>query len=225
MALTLRQISMELYKLPPNAKLALLNRLSYHLVQSGKQPRNEDKEEHEIDYWSRLVMNQTTAELVSSLQPETLKVLEISGDAWGKRETFKEYKSLHFPDFDICETALEEKFDLIIAEQVFEHLLWPYKAARNVYEMLNPGGHFLVTTPFMIKLHPIPHDCTRWTETGLNNFLIECGFPDTSIRTGAWGNRACALANFFDWVEYNPLTHSLKNEADVPVAVWALAKK
>ena len=37
-------------------------------------------------------------------------------------EQFKTYRSAHYPDFDTRESALTEQFDLIIAEQVFEHL-------------------------------------------------------------------------------------------------------
>ena len=64
-----------------------------------------------------------------------------------------------------------ESFDLIIAEQVFEHLKWPYRAAKNVYRMLRPGGSFLITTPFLVRCHEMPDDCTRWTDTELKNFL------------------------------------------------------
>ena len=72
-------------------------------------------------------------------------------------------------------TPLDDTFDLIIAEQVFEHLLWPYRAARNVHRMLRPGGSFLITTPFLVKIHPVPNDCSRWTETGMKHLLAEAG--------------------------------------------------
>ena len=60
--------------------------------------------------------------------------------------------------------------------------------------MLQPGGHFLIVTPFLYKVHPNPYDCTRWTETGMRYFLAECGFPLDPITTGSWGNRACLEA-------------------------------
>ena len=50
--------------------------------------------------------------------------MEISGNHWKDRCQFKEYKNLYYSDYDICAGALGERFDLIIAEQVFEHLLW-----------------------------------------------------------------------------------------------------
>jgi SAM-dependent methyltransferase len=177
------------------------------------------------EQWSRIVMNRETREMINSLQPSTLEVLEISGKRWGEWTTFKDHKSVYYPEFDISEATLEETFDLIIAEQVFEHLLWPYRAGTNVHKMLNPGGHFLVTTPFLIRIHNHPVDCSRWTETGLKYFLAECGFDLERIRTGSWGNRACVRANFSRWWEYRRLFHSLRNEPEFPVVVWALAQK
>ncbi|MFQ5659343.1 MAG: methyltransferase domain-containing protein [Gammaproteobacteria bacterium] len=177
------------------------------------------------EHWARVVMNRETREMVSRLDPGNLKVFEISGHSWGKWMSFKEYKGVDFPDFDICESALGETFDLIIAEQVFEHLLWPYRAGRNVYKMLNPGGSFLITTPFLMRVHNRPVDCSRWTETGIKYFLAECGFDIRHVRTGSWGNRACVRANFSVWMPYRRLFHSLRNDPEFPVAVWALARK
>src|SRR5262249_18868680 len=144
---------------------------------------------HYHDQWSRIVMNKETDRLIRELSPARCSALEISGYDW-KDRGFRQYRSVHYPDFDICVMTLPDRFDIIIAEQVFEHLLWPYRAARNVLTMLNPGGSFLVTTPFLIKLHE-PVDCTRWTETGMKHLLAEAGFPIDKIKTGSWGNRAC----------------------------------
>ena len=175
-------------------------------------------------HWARVVMDRETKEIVNSLSPGHLATLEISGSSWSQIP-FKGYKALHYPDFDICESILEETFDLIIAEQVFEHLLWPYRAGRNVYKMLNQNGCFLVTTPFLVRVHDEPTDCSRWTEMGIKYFLAECGFDVKRIQTGSWGNGACVRANFFKWVEYRPWFHSLKNDPAFPVVVWALARK
>ncbi|MEG4005732.1 methyltransferase domain-containing protein [Microcoleus sp. Pol11C1] len=180
-------------------------------------PVNED--------WCRVVMNRETRRIVKSLQPEGLNVLEISGNSWGNWESFKSYKSLKYPDFDICKSCLDETFDLIIAEQIFEHLLWPYRAGKNIYRMLNNKGYFLITTPFLIRIHEHPTDCSRWTETGIKYLLAECGFNLESIQTGAWGNRACVVANFARWEIYNASIHSLTNEPDFPLVVWAIAQK
>lgn len=174
--------------------------------------------------WCRVVMDQSTEELITSLDYKNFSVLEVSGKKW-KSFGFQGYTNKYFPEFDISVNRLEEKFDLIIAEQVFEHLKRPYKAAINIYEMLKPGGYFLITTPFLIKVHPSPEDCTRWSAAGLKFFLEECGFDIENIKTFSWGNRDCIVANFKDWIPFNASRHSLKNEADFPIVVWGLARK
>ena len=174
--------------------------------------------------WSRVIMNQETTKLIESLNPPNLDVLEISGE-FGKRFNFKSYKVVGYPEFDICEEKLEEQFDLIIAEQVFEHLLWPYRAGKNVHAMLRPNGNFMISTPFLIKIHNYPIDCSRWSEIGLKHLLAECGFPIDSIQTGSWGNKACVKANLdYQGRAFSRRLHSLKNEIEYPFHVWALAK-
>lgn len=169
-------------------------------------------------------MNQACRALVRDLPYTRFNTLEISGRKW-QDMGFGRYSSVAWPDFDLCHQTLDERFDLIIAEQVFEHLLYPYRAGRHVLEMLQPGGYFLISVPFLVKIHDFPIDCTRWTELGLKHFLEECGFPLASIVTGAWGNRACIVANFDDWVMYEPDKHDLTHEPDFPYHVWALAQR
>jgi SAM-dependent methyltransferase len=177
------------------------------------------------EQWARVVMNRETLALIEARGPENRKVLEISGIDWKDRCKFREYKDVWYPDFDICVHSLDERFDLIIAEQVFEHLPWPYRAGKHVYEMLNPGGLFLVTTPFLMRVHAYPTDCSRWTTTGLRYFLAECGFPIEKVEAFSWGNRRCVVGQFRRAVGYIPWKHSLANEPNVPVVVWALAQK
>lgn len=127
---------------------------------------------------------------MAELGAERPSALEISGTVW-KDHGFARYRSTSYPEYDVTAAPLEERFDLVIAEHVLEHLPRPYAAARNVLAMLAPGGAFLVVTPFLYEVHPCPDDCTRWTESGLRHFLAEAGYDEARIRTGAWGNRAC----------------------------------
>jgi SAM-dependent methyltransferase len=175
-------------------------------------------------HWCRTVMDAETATLVRALDPSRLDALEISGDKW-MRFGFQSYLAVHYPEFDICSPTLDRRYDIVIAEQVLEHVLTPYRAVRAMHDLLTPGGYCLITTPFLIRVHAGPHDCTRWTATGLKYFLAECGFPLDRIHADMWGNRACAIANLYRFVAYRPRVHSLKNEPDFPVAVWALAQR
>jgi SAM-dependent methyltransferase len=175
--------------------------------------------------WMRIVMYRRCFAFIANLGPEQLDVLEISaGPHWAREFRFRSYTGTSYPSFDICSQTLPACFDLIIADQIFEHLKWPYRAGRNVLAMLRPGGHFIVTVPFLVRIHKSPMDCSRWSEEGLRYFLQECGFEDKGIATGSWGNRACVKANLTAWRKRG-LFGSLANEPDFPLVVWAFAQK
>ncbi|MDJ0571724.1 MAG: hypothetical protein QNJ53_22145 [Pleurocapsa sp. MO_192.B19] len=178
---------------------------------------------YDFDNWVRTIMNHECSKLLNELNPAQLNALEISGHKWSQIG-FKSFTEVHYPEFDICKDCLPKTFDVIIADQIFEHLLWPYRAGKNVYEMLEPGGYFLITTPFLIRVHDFPIDCSRWTELGLKYFLAECGFPLEQIKTNSWGNRTCVKANFKKWA-HQGWFRSQHNELNFPVSVWALAQK
>ncbi|MBM0204185.1 methyltransferase domain-containing protein [Micromonospora sp. STR1s_5] len=175
--------------------------------------------------WVRVVMYRRCFEFIRSLGPHELDALEIAaGPQWVRELTFRSYTPTQYPHFDICDDVLDRRFDVIIADQVFEHLKSPRRAAQNVYEMLKLGGHFVITTPFLIRVHESPIDCSRWTETGLSYLLQEAGFLESDIVTESWGNRACVAANFSRWPKYG-WGRSLRNEPNFPVMVWAYARK
>jgi SAM-dependent methyltransferase len=175
--------------------------------------------------WARVEMYRESFNFLRQLGPQKLEVLEISGGVHWRREfNFKSYTTTKYPEFDICAQTLPQTFDVVIADQVFEHLAWPLRAAKNIYEMVRPGGYFIIATPFLLRVHNSPIDCSRWTATGLSHLLQEAGFAANRIQTASWGNRACLRANFKKWPKRG-FTGSLKNEPDFPVMVWAFAQK
>jgi len=58
-----------------------------------------------------------------------------------------EHGDIRFIHADILELDLDERFDLIFANQVIEHLIHPVDFLRKLLGMLNPGGKLVVTTP------------------------------------------------------------------------------
>ncbi|WP_186383957.1 methyltransferase domain-containing protein [Methylobacterium dankookense] len=172
-------------------------------------------------------MNDSTWKMVSKLNVREMSALEISGNRW-RTMNFLNYKTIDYPDIIIDETPIAETFDIILAEQVWEHLKYPRRGAVNCLKMLNPGGYLMITTPFLVRRHPHPTDCTRWTDEGLKYFLEDAGFPLENISVGSWGNLGAVISNLTQWVEYDRshnAVHPLTNDPLFPIAVWALAKK
>jgi len=192
------------------------------------QPRWQDTERPIRSYlfgtpqaWARVVMDRETDLYVRALDFRSLHALEIGGSKWATFD-FATYRSANLPEYDWCAGPLDERFDIILAEQVLEHVTNPRAALQNANTMLKPGGVLLVTTPFLIRIHDYPIDCSRWTPLGLKHLLNECDFPN--VETGQWGNRRCIRANFSHWVRYVPWRHSLRNEPNFPIVVWAFAR-
>lgn len=155
---------------------------------------------------------------------ERLDALEISaGWKWRERD-WGSLTEMNWPDHDICAAPLDRQFDVVIADNVWEHLPYPMRAARHVNAMLRPGGWFANITPFMIRRHDVPLDCTRWTETGMRYFLEEAGFDPALITTGSWGNAAAVKANLVRWSRVG-WRRSFANDSRFPLTVWAIAQK
>ncbi len=54
----------------------------------------------------------------------------------------------HIIDDDIVKTHLSDTFDLITCVSVLEHIQNPDSAVRNMFSLLNPGGHIILTCPY-----------------------------------------------------------------------------
>ena len=181
---------------------------------------------------NRVVMARRSREWIRDLQPETMDVCEISG-SWGKQFGFRSYSPIWYRQHDICKGPFTDdrgqvrQFDLILANQVWEHLDRPFEATLNVLEMLRPGGHFWLAVPFFIPFHAAPNDCSRWSARGLVNLLTECGFDPAEIRAEQWGNRHAALRNLEpEWPPvYDSERDSLENDPSFPISAWAIARK
>jgi SAM-dependent methyltransferase len=131
---------------------------------------------YDTTHVTRTVAYRAVEARLRALRPETLDVMEISGGAHWRGMGFRNYLDFAYPEYDICRDRLDRQFDVILADNVFEHLKYPARAARNVHAMLKPNGLFVAITPFLIRYHAVPTDCTRWTPDGFRYFLEEAGF-------------------------------------------------
>ncbi len=181
---------------------------------------------------NRIVMNRESQRLMQLIGVKDFAVAEISGK-WGRRLACKSYEQFYFPEFDIrkgpfrADNGRIRKFDLILANQVWEHLDRPYAALSHMRKMLKSGGYFWMAVPFFIPHHAAPYDCSRWSARGLHNLLAEAGFDEAEIHTDQWGNRAAAARNLEKpWPpEYDKARDDLTNDPNFPICAWALARK
>jgi SAM-dependent methyltransferase len=178
------------------------------------------------EQWQRVPLNEAVSRHLDALGPSALTAAEISGAAYAVKP-WARFDSLDYPEFDLC-APLDgrDSYDVVICEQVMEHVVDPSAAAANLLGLCKPGGHVIVSTPFLIRVHELPmygmHDYWRFTPRGLRTLLERAGLEVTEV--DHWGNRRVVAGNFDRWPAYRRW-HSLRNEPDLPVQVWAFARR
>lgn len=179
------------------------------------------------EQWQRVRLIEAVDQHIARLQPTRLEAAEISG-ADHADKPWKRFQSLEYPDFDLCAPLPPEHrgaFDVVLCEQVLEHVLEPAEAVRNLRALVRPGGRVIVSTPFLIRVHELPEwelrDYWRWTPHGLRLLLERAGLEVDEV--GSWGNRSVVLGNLDFWPAYRRWL-PLRNRPDMPVQVWAFAR-
>lgn len=87
----------------------------------------------------------------------------------------------------------DNSIDAVIAESLFEHLLHPSDAAKEIHRVLKPNGIFYITTPFMLGFHSSPDDFYRWTIPGLKQLLKDFSINESGVAVGPTGAMVAML--------------------------------
>ena len=67
----------------------------------------------------------------------------------------------------------DNSLDLVICNNVLEHIPTPERAVDEIRRCLRPEGNLFLVVPFLFPLHDIPHDYFRFTEYSLANLFHE----------------------------------------------------
>lgn len=65
--------------------------------------------------------------------------------------------------------------DLVITQEVLEHVADPFKAIAEIHRVLKPGGTLYLQLPFVIGYHPGPTDFWRFTREGMTRLIEIAG--------------------------------------------------
>lgn len=139
---------------------------------------------------------------VYALDPAT-EAIECARESFGLKNTVAGTIDDIPPDW--------RNFNFITCFEVLEHLEQPREAAKKIYQLLAPGGYFIMSVPnrnrLAVKLgrrddadYP-PNHLTRWSKEILSFFLIDIGFTNVTVKIGGisrWDLAAILLPTGFD---------------------------
>lgn len=100
-------------------------------------------------------------------------VLDLgAGGKLDRRQNVVQIDIFRYPAVDVvgsadCLPFLDNSFDAVISQAVFEHLQYPEWAVSEIRRVLKPGGIAKVDTAFLQPEHGYPHHFYNATETGL----------------------------------------------------------
>jgi SAM-dependent methyltransferase len=86
----------------------------------------------------------------------------------------------------LCDLAITSPLrpasvDVVLLNNVMEHLPQPDKTLKAAASALRRGGKVAIAVPFIIKVHQAPYDFLRYTHLMLRRLLEHEGFEDIGI--------------------------------------------
>ena len=75
----------------------------------------------------------------------------------------------------------DASFDTLLVTEVLEHVNDAEAAAREMHRVLRPGGHALITVPYLYPTHEAPYDFRRFTHFGLRALLERHGLEVVAL--------------------------------------------
>lgn len=151
-------------------------------------------------------MNRTLCNLVAAKHAAMGKVLDAGGGHGGASYwRFIQRKETEVTTVDIDSRQnptlvlnLEQDpiprpdnyFDTILFFNVLEHVSDPETVLKRLHVVLSTEGQLIGAVPFLVNVHPDPHDYHRFTNEGLERVFSRAGFRSLKLEvigTGPFG--------------------------------------
>lgn len=103
--------------------------------------------------------------------------------------------------------VLSSSLNTVVSFQVMEHIANPQEFMNEIFRVLVPGGHAVITTPFMWAEHEQPYDYFRYTRYGLEKLASDAGFEVIMIQadTGTMTSAALRVTYWLNHFRLGPL--------------------
>jgi SAM-dependent methyltransferase len=119
-----------------------------------------------------------------------------------------------------------DEFDLVVLDEILEHVARPWVAVEEARRILKPGGCLVTSSPFLIAEHRMPKDYWRFTKDGYRVLLENYSTVDVH----SWGNPGSVtylmqgmMVSTQDAIDAG--TFDLTDVEKFAISVWAYAWK
>lgn len=92
---------------------------------------------------------------------------------------------------------IDNSFDAILAAQVIEHTINPWKFCGEMQRVVKVGGLLQIEAPQSFPYHAEPYDFFRFTFTGMRSLFPECEVVKAELTEGNASNVAVTVSNYF----------------------------
>lgn len=197
------------------------------------------------DDWIRAVYYDSIRKTLRGLRwppsPDTLAVVEYAEVEGIIPKILREITAIDlclapYPAYDIQLAALHfrpDSLDVLIADQVLEHVPYPWEAVKQCAYIVKPGGLLIFGTPWLYPYHAAPKDYWRLSRDAYAT-LFEDNDIDV-IEIGGWGgNEIFEFALQTDGLLTTNRTIAMADDAelfdmevdeDYAIEVWAIGRK
>jgi SAM-dependent methyltransferase len=87
-------------------------------------------------------------------------------------------------------------FDMVLAAQVIEHTINPWKFCQELQRVVKTGGLLQVEAPQNFPYHAEPYDFFRFTYTGMRSLFPKCEVVKAEITEGNASMVAVSISNY-----------------------------
>ncbi|GAB4142107.1 MAG: hypothetical protein Fur0046_18420 [Cyanobacteria bacterium J069] len=87
----------------------------------------------------------------------------------------------------------DREVDIVLCNQVLEHVLDPVQSMREMDRILKPGGYFIGSVPHVSPIHLEPYDYRRYTALGIKQLLQQQGYEGIKVEGNGGVFRTAAL--------------------------------
>lgn len=119
-------------------------------------------------------------------------------------------------------SILDAQYDHVLCINVLEHIFNYHNVISETYRILKPGGQAVFAVPFLVQVHPSPHDHWRFTGETLQRLFTEAGFSEVMVEpigTGVCGATAQIKFNLLKFAPLRALVHAAAYVLDTLIAL------